>query len=82
MANGQRINTALMYRARMRKGWTLRQVSERCEELGTPVDHGNLARYEHGQIRPVPRTLLVIARALDLTVDELLAEDDANGSAA
>jgi transcriptional regulator with XRE-family HTH domain len=74
MSNGLPINSAELMRARARKGWTLRQVTERCAELDREikVDHGNLARYEKGLIRPTPRVLLVLAQALDLSTDDLL----------
>jgi transcriptional regulator with XRE-family HTH domain len=67
-----RLNTDELQRARLSKGWTLRDVTSRTEELGTPVDFGNLARYERGEMQPSPRTLLVLAQALDREVDELL----------
>lgn len=74
MANGLPINSAELMRARVRKGWTLRQVTERCAEpdLDVKVDHGNLARYEKGLIRPTPRVLRALASALDVTTDSLL----------
>jgi transcriptional regulator with XRE-family HTH domain len=72
MAIGQAVNTDELRRARLRKGWTLRDVESRCAELGTPVDNGNVSKYERGEVQPVPRTLLVIAQALDVDVDSLL----------
>jgi transcriptional regulator with XRE-family HTH domain len=86
---GQRIDTGLLLRARLRKGWTLRDVSQRCEDLGTKVAFAQISQYERDVVSPTPRTLLVLAQALDLTVDELLAdrgdeddEDALTGSAA
>ena len=70
--NGVAVNTQLLRLARLRKGWSLRDVADRTEQLGKRVDHGNIARYEHGQIRPNPRALALVAEALDLTVDELI----------
>ena len=63
--------------ARLRKGWTLTQVSDRCRELGTPVDYGNYRRYELGTIRPGAPALRVIAEALDLDVADLALPLDA-----
>jgi len=81
---GQRINTALLRRARLRKGWTLRDVSARCDDLKTPVSFALIAMYERDEVSPTPKNLRAVAIALDLTVDELLdvPEDDVNGSAA
>lgn len=69
---GQRIDTALLRLARLRKGWTLRDVSQRCEALGTKVAYAQIGMYERDEISPTPKTLLALATALDLTVDELL----------
>jgi len=62
---------------RLAKLWTLRDLAARCAELGHPVDHSTLARYEHGQQpRLQKRRVLVpvLAQALDATVDELRQE--------
>lgn len=79
MASIQRsIDTELLLRTRLGKGWTQRQVVNRCNELGkdlkptVKVYDGNYSRYESGQLLPAPATLLLIAQALDLTVDQLL----------
>jgi transcriptional regulator with XRE-family HTH domain len=82
MANsGTPIDTAKLRLARQRKGWTVRDVSQRCRELGTPVDFGAYSRYERGLTDPGPGRLLAIAQALDLTVDELLLPEKAPGNA-
>lgn len=69
---GQRINTALLRRARLRKGWTLRDMSAQCEAAGTKVAYAQIGVYERDEVSPTPRTLLVLATVLGLTVDELL----------
>ena len=71
------VNGRRMQRARLRKGWTLRDLSGRCSELGRPIDFGNIAAYERGDHTPNPGTLLILARALDVDVDDLLAADAA-----
>jgi len=72
MANGLPIDSAELMRARVRKGWTLRDVTERCKDAGTKVDFGNLARYEKGDIRPTPPVLKVLAEVLGVSTDDLL----------
>ena len=66
------MDTEKLRRARLRKGWTVRDVSSRCEELGTPVAFGLIAYYERGDGFPTAPKLLVIAKALDVEVDDLL----------
>ena len=65
--------------ARQRKGWTLREVSNRTEKLGRRVDHGNYAKYESGELTgALPSTLEVLAKALDVDINELvLSKGDA-----
>lgn len=60
--------------ARLRKGWTVRDVSQRCRELGTPVDFSLYSRYERGPTYPGPGRLAAIAAALDLDVEDLLLD--------
>lgn len=60
--------------ARLRRGWTLRDVAERCAGLGFTLSDSNLSKYERGVVKPSPKTLLAIARALDVTVDDLLTD--------
>ena len=77
-------NRTVALQARLRKGWTQRQVSERCKELGREVNNSNLSKYERGEYAPSPPFLAVLAQALDLTVDDLitLREEDMAGDAA
>lgn len=82
MAHGVPIDVEKLRRARLRKGWTTRDISGRCAELGTPVPYGTYAYYERGAALPPPRRLLVIAQALEVEVDDLLLPARGNGSAA
>jgi len=70
-----------MRKERLRKGWTVRDVATRSAELGMPVSFSNYSRCERGTIRPLPRTVLAIARALDLEVDDLLLSENGRGAA-
>lgn len=74
------IDAEKLKRARLRKGWTLRDLSARCKELGTPVDFGSIARWERGANGPNPDVLPVVALALDGNVDDFLLP--AKGNAA
>lgn len=65
---------------RIRKGWTQRDVAQRCAALGRKISDSNLSKYERGECSPSPATLAVLAEALDLEVDDLItfrAEDAA-----
>lgn len=70
--NGLKILGEKLRRARLRKGWTLRDVTAQTAGLGRQVDYGNLSAYERGLQRPNPGTLLVLAQALGLDMDDLL----------
>lgn len=78
MANGLPINPAELMRARVRKGWTLRDVTDRCKAAGTNVDFSNLARYEKGTFRPSPPVLKVLAEVLGVSTDDLLVPPTAD----
>ena len=69
------ISGQAVVRARLRKGMTLRQLADACEELGSPIDYSFLSRIERGLSQPRPRVLPVLAQALDLTVDDLFAAE-------
>jgi transcriptional regulator with XRE-family HTH domain len=77
MGTHQQSAGELMRRARLRKGWTLRQAAQACADLGTPVDFGNIARYERDEKRPGPGALLVLSRALNFSIDAVLDLQDA-----
>jgi transcriptional regulator with XRE-family HTH domain len=67
------LNTELLLRARLEKGWTARDVAARCKELGVRVDYSSYARYERGITRPGPSKFRAVAKALDLEIEDLLA---------
>jgi len=81
MESRQAIAGARLLKARRDKGWTLRDTAQRCKELGRSIDHGTIGRYENGQSRPNPGNLTIIAKALEVNVEDLLP-DEPNGSAA
>lgn len=62
--------------ARLRRGWTLRDLAARCAEKGAPVDHGQLARIERRSATPRPRLRAVLADLLELDVLDLEKTDD------
>ncbi len=72
--NGLAVDRQKMRLARQNKGWTVRDVSRRCEELGTRVHFSLYAKYERGPTRPGIGRLYAIATALDLKVEDLLLE--------
>lgn len=70
------ISGVALRRARLRKGWTQRQLAEECRRLGTPVSDGNIARAERGTRGGIGvRKLPALAEALGVDVDDLLPED-------
>lgn len=52
--------------ARLRRGWTLRELAGHCADKGAPIDFGQLARIERGEAVPRPRVRAVLADLLDL----------------
>lgn len=60
-----------MERARLRKGWTLRQLADRCAAAGQSADHSNLSRIERGDVAPRPALRAVLAQVLDMAIDDL-----------
>ena len=70
--NGVAINGEALRMARLRKGWSLRDVETATGAAGAKVDFSNISRYERGDLRPYPRTLKAMADALDVTVNELV----------
>jgi transcriptional regulator with XRE-family HTH domain len=76
------IDYRLLERERHRKGLTLSALADRCRELDKDssvesLDDCALSRYERGISRPGRKRLQVIAEALDLTEDDLLAPESA-----
>jgi transcriptional regulator with XRE-family HTH domain len=71
-------DAALM--ARLRKGWTERDVIAECKRLGLPRV-GNLHKYERGLLTPAPQTLHALATVYGVPVEDL-ASPRTEGSAA
>lgn len=67
----------LVRRARLRKGLTQQQVVDRCIELGLSFNDSSLSKIERNDLGCSARVLPVLAKVLDLTVDDLLAGDEA-----
>lgn len=59
---------------RERSGLTLGALAERCSGLGHPVHRSYLGKIESGLNRPSPPLLKVLAKALHVKIDDLLAE--------
>lgn len=60
--------------ARLRRGWTLRELAGHCAAKGVKVDHGQIARIERGEAVPRPGLRAVLADLLDLdAVDDFEA---------
>lgn len=55
-----------MREARLRRGWSLRYLAEKCAEEGVPASYNNLARIDRGEGVPYPKLRAALARALDL----------------
>lgn len=55
-----------MREARLRRGWSLRYLAERCIAEGVSASYNNLARIERGESVPYPKLRAVIARLLEL----------------
>jgi transcriptional regulator with XRE-family HTH domain len=74
------IDGAALRRARLRSGMTQRELARRCSELsnGTvKVDNSNINKAERSSEGIGVRKLPTLAKALDTTVDELLAKGEA-----
>jgi len=71
------IDGAALRRARLRSGMTQRELARRCLELGCKVDNSNINKAERSSEGIGVRKLPTLAKALDTTVDELLAKEAA-----
>jgi Zn-dependent peptidase ImmA (M78 family) len=60
--------------ARLARGWSLADLSERLELLGTSITRAGLSKYEHEKSRPPASMLLRLARALEVRPSFLLGE--------
>jgi transcriptional regulator with XRE-family HTH domain len=78
MKNGThlRLDGRKLYRRRIEKGLSLRELSHRCADAGRRVSDAHLSRLENG-IYDSPRAALwlTLAAVLDCTIDELAAEE-------
>lgn len=61
---------------RERRGLTLSDLADRCEAVGMRIDFTTLSRWETGVFGPTARRLTVLARALDVEIDDLLRVPD------
>jgi transcriptional regulator with XRE-family HTH domain len=68
-------------RARQRRGWTQRELAEKCIAAGAKFGHSVIANWERGEFRPNPGNLLVVVQTLNLDIDAMLAQYDALAAA-
>lgn len=61
---------------RERKGLTLADLAVRCEGAGMGITVSTLCRWETGVFGPTAPRLRILAKALDVEVDELLTKSD------
>lgn len=66
----QQTGTSRIKTQRLKKGWTLRDLAAFCADEGAPIDFGQLSKIERQINIPHPRTRAVLARLLDLDIDE------------
>lgn len=64
-ADMQRVGDRLR-RARLMRGLSLRDLSDRLASQGIPLSHAAVQKYEKGQMGPDSRTLLALSRTLQL----------------
>jgi transcriptional regulator with XRE-family HTH domain len=67
-----RFNGDVAIQARLRKGWTQRDVQARTKAAGLEVDDSNLSKYERGDACPSPPFLAILAEVLEVPVDDLI----------
>lgn len=65
-------NRTALAELRQRAGLTNAQLAERCTQLGHPVHHSTLGKIERGIQMPVVGLPPVLAKALDVELDDLL----------
>ena len=67
------MNGLALYRARLAKGMTLRDVSAECHRRGCKLDPSNLARVENGATKQIsPRKIPTLLAVLDLSIEEVI----------
>ncbi|WP_374213687.1 helix-turn-helix transcriptional regulator [Streptomyces sp. G1] len=62
--------TSPVKQGRLRRGMTLRELAEICAADGAPVGQSTLSRIERGIQVPRPRLRSVLARVLQLDVND------------
>lgn len=62
---------------RLRRGWSLPELAEKCTAAGAKTDDGNLSRIERGEQVPRPRLRAVLAELLELDVTYFDSEQEA-----
>jgi len=63
-------------RVRPAKGLTQEALAARCVELGRSMSAGQIGMYERDDYLPSLRTFVVLARALEASLDELWGDAD------
>ncbi len=72
-----RMRAGVLYRARLGKGMTLRDVSAECERRGMKIDPSNLSRAEKGLPGGIgARRVPVLAEVLGLTLHDLIPDEE------
>lgn len=64
MAHGQissELNGPVLRELRELGGMNLRDLAKRCDDLGAPISHSQLSKYERGKCKPRPALLPVLA---------------------
>lgn len=62
---------------RQARGWSVREMQNRCEQAGTPMSYTNISRFENRHLPTITlRTLEGVARVFDTTAAELLVPLD------
>lgn len=67
---------------RLRRGWTQRELAERCRAEGASADDSNLSKVERGLLNPGTRLRPVLCRLLDLPISYFDADDEQRKEAA
>jgi len=62
--------TVTVRQKRLERGWTLDDLAQHCKAEGAPTAVSNLHRIEAGVQVPRPRLRAVLARLLDLHVND------------
>lgn len=70
----QQTSTSRCKTQRLRRGLTLRQLADECAAEGTPIDYGQLGRIERGESTPRPALRAVLAKILELDVNDFEQE--------